>query len=263
MREIVFDTETTGLDSSEDRVIELGALELEDHVPTGRTFHHYINAGGRPVHPDAERIHGITDAFLADKPRFEQVVEEWIAFSGDARLVAHNAPFDIGFMNAEFGRLGRPLIPQLRVRDTLSLARQKFPNANNTLDGLCRRFGVDNSGRDKHGALLDSELLAEVYIELIGGRQTSLGLDARSGGGRAAIAHPGARPQPLPPRLGEESIAAHAAFWRETFKGEALWDRVGAGSMPPATASADRAVASADQPAPSLPPRRGARRWKV
>ena len=258
MREIVFDTETTGLDSAEDRVIELGAVELEDHVPTGRTFHRYINAGGRPVHPDAERIHGITDKFLSDKPRFEAIAAEWTEFAGDARLVAHNAPFDIGFMNAELRRLGLAPIPQLRVRDTLSLARQKFPNANNTLDGLCKRFGVDNSGREKHGALLDSELLAEVYIELIGGRQTSLGLDARGGGGRAAVMHPGARPTPLPPRVSEADIAAHAAFWHETFKGEALWDRVDAragGDTP----SRPNGLAGAALAAP----RRGKRRWKA
>ena len=254
MREIVFDTETTGLDSSEDRVIELGGVEIEDYVPTGKTFHRYINAGGRPVHPDAERIHGITDQFLADKPRFEQVVEEWLAFAGDARLVAHNAPFDIGFMNAEFRRLDLPPIPQVRVRDTLSLARQKFPNANNALDGLCKRFGVDNSGREKHGALLDSELLAEVYIELTGGRQTSLGLDSGAGRGRAAVMHPGARPTPLPPRVTEEAAAAHQAFWSETMKGEGLWDRV--------DASASAAPRANGLAGVSLAPRRGARRWK-
>lgn len=253
MREIVFDTETTGLDSTEDRVIELGGVELEGHVPTGRTFHCYINAGGRPVHPDAERIHGITDAFLADKPRFDAIAQEWVSFVGDARLVAHNAPFDVGFMNAEFARLNLPTIPQMRVRDTLSLARQKFPNANNTLDGLCKRFGVDNSNREKHGALLDSELLAEVYIELIGGRQTSLGLDGREVGGRMAVAHPGPRPAPLPPRVSDEDRASHAAFWEATYKGEALWSRVrvpGAGGQAAAT--------------PVVPPTpRGARRWKV
>ena len=254
MREIVFDTETTGLDSSEDRVIELGGVEIADYVPTGRTFHRYINAGGRPVHPDAERIHGITDQFLADKPRFEQVVEEWLEFAGDARLVAHNAPFDIGFMNAEFRRLDLSPIPQVRVRDTLSLARQKFPNANNTLDGLCKRFGVDNSGREKHGALLDSELLAEVYIELTGGRQTSLGLDTGARAGRASVMHPGARPAPLPPRVSEEALAAHRAFWSETMKGEGLWDRVDA-SVPAAPRANGLGGAS-------LAPRRGARRWK-
>ena len=254
MREIVFDTETTGLDSTEDRVIELGAVELEDYVPTGRTFHRYINAAGRPVHPDAERIHGITDAFLADKPRFDAVVEEWLAFSGDARLVAHNAPFDIGFMNAEYRRLDIAPIPQIRVRDTLSLSRQKFPNANNTLDGLCRRFGVDNSGREKHGALLDSELLAEVYIELIGGRQTSLGLDTHGGRGRNAVMHPGPRPTPLPPRLSEEDIARHAAFWEETYGGRAMWSRIGDATREPARPNGLAATA--------LPSRRAPRKWK-
>lgn len=229
MREIVFDTETTGLDASADRIIEIGGVEVEDFVPTGRTIHFYLNPGDRPVHPEAEKVHGLSDAFLADKPRFEAVVDEVLAFFGDARWVAHNAPFDMGFVNAELARLDRPPIPAAKVRDTLSMARQKFTGANNTLDGLCKRFGVDNSGREKHGALLDSELLAEVYIELTGGRQTSLGLSARGGEGAAGAAHPGARPVPLPSRVGADEIAAHSRRWREVLGDTALWSRMDAG----------------------------------
>ena len=225
MREIVFDTETTGLDASQDRVIEIGGIEVEDGVATGRTLHHYVNPGDRRVHPEAEAIHGISDAFLADKPRFEAIADEVEAFFEGARLVAHNAPFDVAFLNAELARLGRPPVPGVRVRDTLSMARQKFPNANNTLDGLCRRFGVDNSGREKHGALLDSELLAEVYVELTGGRQASLGLGAR-GAEADAVAHPGPRPEPLPPRLDADGVAAHAERWRAVLGESGLWARV-------------------------------------
>lgn len=226
MREIVFDTETTGLDASADRIIEIGGVEVEDFVPTGRTIHFYLNPGDRPVHPEAEKVHGLTDAFLADKPRFEAVVDEVLAFFGDARWVAHNAPFDMGFVNAELARLDRPPVPAAKVRDTLSMARQKFTGANNTLDGLCKRFGVDNSGREKHGALLDSELLAEVYIELTGGRQTSLGLSARGHEGAAGAAHPGARSVPLPPRVGADEIAAHSERWRKVLGDTALWSRM-------------------------------------
>jgi DNA polymerase III subunit epsilon len=165
MREIIFDTETTGLDSREDRVIEIGGVELENQFPTGRTIHLYINPGARKVHPDALAVHGITDDFLKDKPSFADVVEEIVDFFGDARWVAHNATFDIGFINAEFDRLGLSPIAIDRVTDTLSLARRKHPMGPNSLDALCRRYGVDNSHRAKHGALLDSELLAEVYIE--------------------------------------------------------------------------------------------------
>ena len=226
MREIVFDTETTGLNASEDRIVEIGGIEVVDGVATGRTLHHYVNPGGRPVHPDAEAVHGITDAFLADKPRFEAVADEIALFFDGARLVAHNAPFDVAFLNAEFARIGRPAVPSARVRDTLSMARQKFPGANNTLDGLCKRFGIDNSGREKHGALLDSELLADVYVELNGGRQASLGLGTRSGGS-GAVSHPGPRPAPLPPRLDGQGAEAHAARWRAVLGDGGLWSRIG------------------------------------
>lgn len=176
MREIIFDTETTGLESKVDRVIEIGGIELVDHFPTGRTFHKYISPGDRKVHPDALAVHGLTDDFLKDKPTFAEILDELQEFFHDAKWIAHNANFDIGFINAEFERLGVPPVQSEQVIDTLSMARRKHPMGPNSLDALCRRYGIDNSHRTKHGALLDSELLAEVYIEMIGGRQTALGL---------------------------------------------------------------------------------------
>lgn len=217
MREIIFDTETTGLDNKLDRVIEIGGIELDNHFPTGRSFHVYINPGDRKVHPDALAIHGISDESLKDKPNFAGIVEELLEFFGDARWVAHNATFDMGFMNAEFTRLGLPVITNDLVTDTLALARRKHPMGPNSLDALCRRYGVDNSHRTKHGALLDSELLAEVYIELIGGRQTTFGLHSSDNGGQAdeadeAIALAGQRPRQLGSRLTVGEADAHAAL---------------------------------------------------
>ena len=217
MREIIFDTETTGLDNKLDRVIEIGGIELDNHFPTGRSFHVYINPGDRKVHPDALAIHGISDESLKDKPNFAGIVDELLAFFGDARWVAHNATFDMGFMNAEFARLGLPAITNDVVTDTLALARRKHPMGPNSLDALCRRYGVDNSHRTKHGALLDSELLAEVYIELIGGRQTAFGLHSNDSRGQTnetdeVIVIAGQRPHPLAPRLTGEEANAHAAL---------------------------------------------------
>jgi len=217
MREIIFDTETTGLDNKLDRVIEIGGIELENHFPTGRSFHVYINPGDRKVHPDALAIHGISDESLKEKPNFAGIVDELLAFFGDARWVAHNATFDMGFMNAEFARLGLPAITNDVVTDTLALARRKHPMGPNSLDALCRRYGVDNSHRTKHGALLDSELLAEVYIELIGGRQTAFGLHSNDSRGQTnetdeVIVIAGQRPYPLAPRLTGEEANAHAAL---------------------------------------------------
>ena len=217
MREIIFDTETTGLDNKLDRVIEIGGIELDNHFPTGRSFHVYINPGDRKVHPDALAIHGISDESLKDKPNFAGIVEELLAFFGDARWVAHNATFDMGFMNAEFSRLGLPAITNDLVTDTLALARRKHPMGPNSLDALCRRYGVDNSHRTKHGALLDSELLAEVYIELIGGRQTTFGLHSSDNRGQTAetdevIVVAGQRPNSLGSRLTGDEADAHAAL---------------------------------------------------
>ncbi|PST17712.1 DNA polymerase III subunit epsilon [Rhizobium sp. JAB6] len=221
MREIIFDTETTGLDNRADRIIEIGGIELFNHFPTGKTLHIYINPGDRKVHPDALAVHGITDEFLADKQPFETVVDQILEFFGDAKWIAHNATFDMGFVNAEFARLGRPPILPEMVIDTLAMARRKHPMGPNSLDALCRRYGIDNSHRTKHGALLDSELLAEVYIEMIGGRQTALGLGSVTGAsGRLRqndvfeeiVVDIFARPAPLPSRLTEEELAAHAAL---------------------------------------------------
>ena len=180
MREIVLDTETTGLDhATGDRVVEIGGIELLNRFPTRKSFHVYLNPECR-MSPEAEAVHGLSQAFLADKPRFRERVEEFLAFLGDAKLIIHNASFDIGFLNAELSRTGhRPIEPE-RVVDTLALARRKHPGAQNSLDALCMRYGIDNSTRTKHGALLDAELLAEVYVELTGGRQTGLSFESEA-----------------------------------------------------------------------------------
>jgi DNA polymerase III subunit epsilon len=227
MREIIFDTETTGLDFRLDRIIEIGCLELIDHFPTGRSFHVYINAQGRPVHPDALQVHGITDEFLADKPTFAQIAGELQEFFGDATLIAHNATFDISFINAEFERIGIAPIGREQILDTLVLARRRHPMGPNSLDALCRRYNIDNGHRTKHGALLDAELLAEVYIEMIGGRQTALGLEiefGNNGGGRSVEIDISVmvRERPLPSRLTELEQAAHARLVERLGK-NALW----------------------------------------
>jgi len=222
MREIVMDTETTGLDPNDGhRVVEIGAVELENLLPTGRIYHQYINPE-RAMPKEAEQVHGLSDAFLSDKPVFARIAPDFLEFIGEARLVIHNAAFDLRMLNAEFFRLGQPALPPTRALDTLEVARKRFPGAQASLDALCRRFGIDNSGREKHGALLDSELLAEVYLELMGGRQQGLGLGA--GTGRASDARdreagthysPPPRPRPLAPRITEAERAAHAAFIQE------------------------------------------------
>ena len=216
MREIVFDTETTGLESKVDRVIEIGGIELVNHFPTGRSFHVYINPGDRKVHPDALAVHGITDEFLKDKPPFADIVAEMREFFDGAKWVAHNANFDIGFINAEFDRLGLPPVQTDVVIDTLALARRKNPMGPNSLDALCRRYGIDNSHRSKHGALLDSELLAEVYIEMLGGRQTALGLTAvetrqdRNADILDVVEISYERPRPLAARLAADEVEDHS-----------------------------------------------------
>lgn len=218
MREIVFDTETTGLDFRDDRVIELGCIELVNRFPTGRTFHHYIEPQGRAINPEAQAVHGISAADLAGKPTFDAIAEDFIAFIDGAKLVAHNANFDINFINAEFRRLDHPAIDPGRVVDTLALARRRHPMGPNSLDALCRRYGIDNSRRAKHGALLDSELLAEVYIELIGGKQAALVLETSvaASAGRVEIRQTkivvNQRPVPLAPRLSAADLEAHAAM---------------------------------------------------
>jgi DNA polymerase-3 subunit epsilon len=217
MREIIFDTETTGLDSSADRIIEIGAVELENRFATGRTYHVFVNPDGRAVHPEALAVHGISNEQLADKPVFRGILQSWLDFTDGATLIAHNASFDVGFFNAEFARMGFPPIDPGRVIDSLHLARRKHPMGPNSLDALCKRFGIDNSRREKHGALLDSELLAEVYIELVGGKQAALGLDAvpdgrfgaRDQDNKARQIELQARAAPLPARLTQREIEAH------------------------------------------------------
>lgn len=176
MREIVFDTETTGLDpQGGDRMVEIGCIEMIDRVATGRTFHAYLNPGRR-MPAGAEAVHGLSDAFLADKPAFETLAGDLLAFIGDAKLVAHNAGFDFAFLNAELGLCGRPAVCRTRMIDTVALAKVRHPGAKLSLDALCTRYGIDRSHRTRHGALLDAELLAQLYVELTGGRQIGLGL---------------------------------------------------------------------------------------
>ena len=225
MREIILDTETTGLDPLRgDRLVEIGGIELVNHFPTGRTYHVYLNPE-RDMPEEAFRVHGLSAEFLAYKPRFAELVDDFWGFIDGARLVIHNASFDMGFINAELKRVGRPPFPGERVVDTLSMARRRFPGAAASLDALCSRFGIDNSRRTKHGALLDAELLADVYIELIGGRQATFGLaDANRGARRAAQGRQtlGERPIPLTPRLSEADIRAHEAFIRD-LGDKAIW----------------------------------------
>ena len=228
MREIVLDTETTGFEPSEGhRIVEIGAVELMNSLPTGRSYHQYINPE-RSMPKEAFEVHGLGDDFLRDKPVFARIGQEFLDFVADARLVIHNAAFDIKFLNFALQKVGLPLLSWDRVTDTLAMARQKFPGSPASLDALCRRFGVDNSAREKHGALLDSEILAEVYLELIGGRQPDLVLASgptSSGTARSdqpAEWRPRPRPTPLPPRLTEAEAAAHAAFV-EKLGDNALW----------------------------------------
>src|SRR5882762_1719213 len=215
MREIVLDTETTGLDPYQGhRLIEIGCIELVNRIPSGQSFHRYLNPE-RDVPSEAAAIHGLSSEFLKDKPFFAEIVDDLVAFIGDAPLVAHNALFDLAFLNAELERVGKTLVPRERLVDTLLLARRKYPGAPNRLDDLCTRYGIDNSRRTKHGALLDAEILAEVYIELIGGRQASLVLvesGRASGDAPHGLAASYARPLPLAPRLSEAERQAHTAF---------------------------------------------------
>jgi DNA polymerase-3 subunit epsilon len=225
LREIVLDTETTGLDAANgDRLIEIGCIELVNRIPTGREFHRYLNPE-RDIHPDAIAVHGLTVDFLKDKPLFQEVVEDFLAFIGNAPLVAHNANFDLGFINAELERASRPTLTANRAIDTLALARRRHPAGPNTLDALCKRYGIDLSQRTKHGALLDSMLLAGVYVELLGERQAALALGARgaaAGASQAAVGRAMPRSVPLPSLLSAEDEAAHRAFV-ESLGPNAVW----------------------------------------
>ena len=227
MREIVLDTETTGFDPEQgDRIVEIGAVELWNHVATGRTYHQYINPE-RSMPDEAFQVHGLGDDFLRDKPVFAQIADDFVAFIGDAKMVIHNAAFDMKFINAELGWVRKPHFPWEQAVDTLAIAKKKFPGSPASLDALCRRFAIDNSSRTLHGALLDSEILAEVYLELIGGKQPDFGLaQATSTAGAATDTEWRAykRPQPLPPRITEKEKAAHAAFV-DALGDNALWRR--------------------------------------
>ena len=236
MREIVLDTETTGLSPlTGDRMVEIGCVELFNRVETGRTFHAYFNPC-RPMPSDAEAVHGLSDAFLSDKPLFGDLCEELLAFIGDAPIVAHNAPFDFGFLNHELSLCGQGSVCMTRMVDTLPLARQRLPGAKHSLDALCTRFGVDRSIRIKHGALIDAQLLAQVYVELTGGRQIGLGLDAQVASANekidvvlvdTVVADITARPvRPHAPT--EEELERHAAFLAGMT--DPLWNRLDAAS---------------------------------
>ena len=237
LREIVLDTETTGTEAQNgDRLIEIGAVELFNHIPTGRTFHCYINPQ-RAVSEGAYAVHGLSDAFLSDKPVFAKVVPDLLDFLGDARLVIHNAPFDVGFLNMEYARLGADAPPPIRLEDvvdTLPMARRKHPGAANNLDALCSRYGIDNSRRTKHGALLDAQILAEVYVELLGGKQTSLGLLVAEAAAPAASDVPGAAvqaPRTFRSRLTDAERERHDAF-RASLGANAIWSDYIGGADP-------------------------------
>jgi DNA polymerase-3 subunit epsilon len=231
VREIVVDTETTGLDHANgDRVIEIGCVEIVNRIPTGREFHRYFNPQ-RDVHADALAVHGLSADFLRDKPLFQDVADEWLAFIGDAPIVMHNAAFDVAFLNAELERVPKPPLTFERVVDTLLLARRRHPAGPNSLDALCKRYGIDNSQRSKHGALLDSLLLARVYVELLGERQATLGLGDEMGSEALPPQRPAAalpRPEPIGRRLSEDAERAHTEFVK-TLGAAALWLRYGSG----------------------------------
>ncbi|MDF3415006.1 DNA polymerase III subunit epsilon [Sulfitobacter sp. M57] len=227
MREIVLDTETTGFDpESGDRIVEIGAVELIGHMATGETYHQYINPE-RAMPQEAFEVHGLGDDFLRDKPKFAQIGQAFLDFIGTSKLIIHNAKFDIKFLNAELRWMGLPQIPWEQALDTLEIARKRFPGSPASLDALCRRFNIDNTSRTLHGALLDSEILAEVYLELIGGRQPDFALSSQpqtTAGAAVTQWSPKPRPNPLPSRLSEKEIAAHAEFVSK-LGGDAMWSK--------------------------------------
>ena len=226
VREIVFDTETTGLNAEEgERLVEIGAVELINHIPTGKTYHQYINPE-KEVPEEAYKVHGLSYDFLKDFPTFDKVADDWLEFIGeDSVLVAHNAQFDINFVNYELKQLGKPTLSWDRVVDTLEIARSMFPGARNNLDALCKRFGVDNSSRTNHGALLDAELLAKVYLELMGGEEPTMGLEEKKET-KATVSSDShenkvyREPRSFPPTA--EELEAHKAFLENKIK-DAVW----------------------------------------
>ncbi len=230
MREIVFDTETTGFDPEKgDRLVQIGAVELIDFLPTGREYMTLVNPE-RPMDPGAEAIHGISDAMLEGQPTFGLIIDEFLEFVGDAPLVAHNAEFDMKFLNFELRKISRPPLPANRFIDTLQIARDLFPGQRLSLDALCRRFGIDNSMRERHDALLDCQILAEVYLELRGGRQHGLGFragagtdagDGQTNNSRASLPNIRPRHEPRPHRPSDAELKAHQDFLSQ-IKG-AIW----------------------------------------
>jgi len=227
MREIILDTETTGLDPAQGhRIVEIGAIELVNHIPSGRRYHVYIDPA-RDMPAEAEAVHGLSTSFLKGKPLFAAIVDELLDFIADAPLVMHNASFDLGFLNWELAAVKRAVLPPERIVDTLMLARKRHPMGPNSLDALCKRYGIDNSRRDKHGALLDAELLAEVYIELTGGRQAALTLATVVSAERRAVMRRGItlmRQRPLSARVSEAERDAHAKLIAEIGE-KAIWLR--------------------------------------
>ena len=233
-REIVLDTETTGLDfRTGHRLIELACVEVDDFIPTGRTFHRYVHPE-RDIEAGAQAVHGVSIEFLADKPRFHEpeVCEAFLEFVGDAAVVAHNASFDRAFVNGELEKAGRPLVHDARWIDTLSMAQKRFPGMYNSLDALCKRFKISLAEREKHGALIDARLLAEVYLELQGGRERGFDLTSTAAVVAATLTGRidyGTRPRPLAPRSTEAERAAHLAFIQAALADKALWFKRGLG----------------------------------
>jgi DNA polymerase-3 subunit epsilon len=229
LREIVLDTETTGFEPADGhRIVEIGCVELMDHLPTGNSRQFYLHPE-RLVPMESQRIHGLSDEFLADKPKFAEIVDELLEFLGDAALIIHNATFDLKFVNAELHRVGKPGIPYARAIDTIEIAKAKIPGARYSLDELCKRFAIDLTARTKHGALLDAELTAQVYLELVGGRQRNLSLGpvevaSSSAGLEQRVAR--IRPEPLPPRVTPAEAEAHSAFVAKELGKEPLWNLI-------------------------------------
>ncbi len=225
--EIVLDTETTGIDHRKGhRLIEVGCIEIEDLLPTGRTFHYYIDPE-REIEPDATRVHGITNEMCKGKPKFAHIMDEMIAFIGDRKVIAHNAAFDRGFINMELTKHAKPVTPDEQWIDTLEIARHKFPGMANSLDALCKRFNISLAERDLHGALIDARLLASVYLELLGGKERALDLSMASDTANAAMVASftayGARPRPLRNRITAAESEAHEAFVKKYLKEKTLW----------------------------------------
>jgi DNA polymerase III subunit epsilon len=230
-REIVLDTETTGFDpKTGDRLIEIGCIELQDLLPTGRTFHRFVHPE-RTIPPDAIKVHGITDDMVKDAPKFAEIVDDFFEFVGDAQLIAHNANFDRNFVDYELNRAGRPITGEPRWIDTLKLAQTRFPGMPNSLDALCKRYKISLVERTLHGALIDARLLAEVYLELRGGKERVLDLSSGPGGkgpgGAIELVAYGARPNPLPHRSTEAEHADHEAFLKKVLKDRSLWAAYG------------------------------------